>query len=41
MHPAEQETPLVRQLRFERPLVVQMNGRRNAGLVYKPGRAPA
>jgi CheY-like chemotaxis protein len=29
----------VRHLRFERPLVVKMNGRTNRGIIYKPGRA--
>lgn len=27
----------VRHLRFERPLVVRMNGRRSAGVIFKPG----
>ncbi|HEX7077126.1 MAG TPA: PEP/pyruvate-binding domain-containing protein [Candidatus Eisenbacteria bacterium] len=37
--PAEGELEYVRHLRFDRPLVVKMNGRRNQGLIYKP--APA
>jgi CheY-like chemotaxis protein len=38
-HPAEGELRFVRHLRFEEPLVVKMNGRRNQGLIYKPGAA--
>jgi hypothetical protein len=34
------EDGLVRHLRFDRPLVVKMNGRRNEGVIYKPGAAP-
>ena len=37
-HPAEGELRHVRHLRFEQPLVVKMNGRRNQGVIYKPGR---
>jgi pyruvate phosphate dikinase-like enzyme len=37
--PAKSERGTVRHLRFEQPLVVQMNGRRNSGVVYKPGAA--
>ena len=37
-HPAEGEMKFVRHLRFDRPLVVKMNGRRNQGLIYKPER---
>jgi CheY-like chemotaxis protein len=35
-HPAEGEMRFVRHLRFERPLVVKMNGRQNQGIIYKP-----
>ena len=35
--PARREAGCVRHLRFERPLVVRMNGRRNAGVILKPG----
>jgi CheY-like chemotaxis protein len=38
-HPAEGEMKFVRHLRFDTPLVVKMNGRRNQGVIYKPGRA--
>jgi hypothetical protein len=38
--PAEGELDLVRHLRTEEPLIVKMNGRRNQGIIYKPGRAP-
>jgi len=38
--PAADERGLVRQLRFDQPLVVKMNGRRNEGIIYKPGAAP-
>jgi CheY-like chemotaxis protein len=38
-HPAEGEMTYIRHLRFELPLVVKMNGRKNQGLIYKPGRA--
>ena len=31
------EESFVRHLRFEKPLVVKMNGRRTQGLIYKPG----
>lgn len=34
--PAEGELNLVRHLRFDAPLVVKMNGRKNLGLIYKP-----
>ena len=33
--PALSETSCVRHLRFERPLVVEMNGRRSEGVVMK------
>jgi CheY-like chemotaxis protein len=32
----ERETSSVRHLRFERPLVVKMNGKRNEGVILKP-----
>jgi CheY-like chemotaxis protein len=35
--PAAAEHRFVRHLRFDTPLVVKMNGRRNVGLIYKPG----
>lgn len=38
--PAASERNGVRHLRFEAPLVIRMNGRRNQGVIYKPGRAP-
>jgi CheY-like chemotaxis protein len=40
--PALQERGVVRHLRFARPLLVKMNGRRNQGVIYKPasGAAP-
>ncbi len=41
VHPAESELQYVRHLRFERPFDVRMNGRRNTGIIYKPGRSPA
>jgi hypothetical protein len=34
--PAVRETSCVRHLRFERPLVVKMNGRRSEGVILKP-----
>lgn len=34
--PAERETACVRHLRFERPLVVKMNGKRSEGVILKP-----
>jgi hypothetical protein len=37
--PAVSERGLVRHLRFDAPLVVRMNGRRNEGAVFKPGAA--
>ena len=37
--PAVSERTTVRHLRFEQPLVVQMNGRKHQGIVYKPGAA--
>ena len=39
--PAEGELAFVRHLRFERPMVVKMNGKRSQGIIYKPGCAPA
>ncbi len=39
-HPATGEMKFVRHLRFEKPLVVKMNGRQNQGIIYKPGHAP-
>jgi hypothetical protein len=38
--PAEGELELVRHVRSEEPFVVKMNGRRNQGDIYKPGRIP-
>lgn len=35
--PAESETEYVRHLRFSGPLLVKMNGRRNEGVIVKPG----
>ncbi len=35
--PALAEGALVRHLRFTEPFVVKMNGRRNEGVIYKPG----
>ena len=35
------EAELVRHVHFDRPLVVKMNGRKNLGLIYKPGAADA
>ena len=40
VHPAESELKYVRHLRFERPFGVRMNGRRNIGIIYKPGHVP-
>ncbi len=37
--PALAESEHVRHLRFDRPLVAKMNGRRNEGVVFKPGGA--
>lgn len=34
--PAEDESATVRHLRFERPLLVTMNGKRNEGVILKP-----
>jgi hypothetical protein len=39
--PAEGEMKFVRHLHFEEPLVVKMNGRKNQGVIFKPGRAGA
>jgi hypothetical protein len=38
--PAVRETGTVRHLRFDEPLVVAMDGRRNRGVIFKPGAAP-
>ena len=38
--PAASEHACVRHLRFDRPMAVRMNGRRNEGVIYKPGCAP-
>jgi CheY-like chemotaxis protein len=35
--PALSERSTVRHLRFDRPIVVQMRGMRNQGVIYKPG----
>ena len=37
--PAASERSFVRHLRLSSPLVVKMNGRKNQGLIYKPGMA--
>lgn len=39
--PARGRRGLVRHLQLKKPLVVKMNGRRNQGVIYKPGLAPA
>jgi len=39
--PALAEPGIVRHLRFDEPLVIKMNGRRNAGVIFKPGRCGA
>jgi CheY-like chemotaxis protein len=36
---AREEVEHVRHLRFAEPLVVRMNGRRNEGVIFRPGRA--
>jgi len=38
---AKGERGFVRHLRFSRPIVAKMNGRRNQGVIYKPGQAPS
>jgi CheY-like chemotaxis protein len=38
--PAESELRFVRHLRFDQPMIVKMNGRKQEGIIYKPGRAP-
>jgi hypothetical protein len=38
--PAVKDTQTVRHLRFDRPLVITMNGKTNRGVVFKPGMAP-
>jgi CheY-like chemotaxis protein len=38
-HPALAESEHVRHLRLDQPLVAKMNGRRNEGVIFKPGRA--
>ncbi len=38
--PAVRELRFVRHLRFGEPLVAKMNGKRNQGIIYKPGCAP-
>ena len=35
--PAAGRNGFVRHLRFDRPLVVKMNGKKNEGVIYKPG----
>jgi hypothetical protein len=35
--PAQRRIGAVRHLRFDQPMVVKMNGRRNQGVIYKPG----
>lgn len=39
--PAEGLLGFVRHLRFDRPIVVKMNGKRNQGVIYKPGCSPS
>jgi hypothetical protein len=39
--PAAAEMRFVRRLEFAAPIVVKMNGRKNMGLIYKPGAAPS
>jgi CheY-like chemotaxis protein len=39
--PAVADLGWVRRIRFVEPLVVKMNGRRNEGVIYKPGFRPA
>jgi hypothetical protein len=34
--PAVRETSCVRHLRFDEPVVIKMNGKRNQGLILKP-----
>jgi hypothetical protein len=34
--PAAHETGYVRHLRFEQPIAITMNGRRNEGVILKP-----
>jgi CheY-like chemotaxis protein len=36
---ARRDLEMVRHLRFDEPLIVKMNGRRNQGIIYKPGSA--
>jgi len=36
-HPAVSERGCVRHLRFDDPIVVRMDGRRNQGVIFKPG----
>ena len=36
-HPAVSERGCVRHLRFDEPIVVRMDGRRNRGVIFKPG----
>jgi hypothetical protein len=38
--PAEGEVAHVRHLRFDQPLVAEIDGRRGEGVIYKPGRGP-
>jgi len=35
--PAVRETTFVRHLRFDRPIVIKMNGRTQKGVMMKPG----
>jgi hypothetical protein len=34
--PAEEDSGWVRHLRFDAPLIVKMDGKRNAGVILKP-----
>jgi hypothetical protein len=34
---AVRDTPFVRHLRFDSPIIVKMNGRKNQGVILKPG----
>jgi CheY-like chemotaxis protein len=39
--PAEAEAGAVRHLRFDRGIVMKMDGRSGRGIIYKPGRSPS
>jgi hypothetical protein len=38
LQPALQELAHVRHLRFERPIIAKINGRKNKGVIVKPGK---